>query len=204
MAGSKHLFLSQDGEGLPRWQQLFADGRVARIGAATGPSALVWLRLPGAESPVVQLQRIREACLLGSCIVLSDEPQDDEALLALSAGARGYANSHATAEVLQQIAMVVSQGGLWVGESLMQKLIARSVELVKPPVDLSLRVEEVLTQRELEVARTIVTGASNKEIARQLHIAERTVKAHISAIFDKLQVRDRLQLAMLIRDQQSR
>jgi two-component system nitrate/nitrite response regulator NarL len=82
----------------------------------------------------------------------------------------------------------------------MQHLVSRSAEVVTP-ANGARDLAAVLTQRELEVARTVVSGASNKEIARQLGITERTVKSHVGAIFEKLQVRDRLQLAMLIRDQ---
>ena len=55
-----------------------------------------------------------------------------------------------------------------------------------------------LTKRELEVARLVANGSSNKEIARQLGITERTVKAHVGAVFQKLNVRDRLQLALIV------
>jgi DNA-binding NarL/FixJ family response regulator len=55
---------------------------------------------------------------------------------------------------------------------------------------------EELSGREAEVAREVVAGRSNKEIARVLGITERTVKAHLGAIFAKLGVRDRLQLAL--------
>jgi hypothetical protein len=50
----------------------------------------------------------------------------------------------------------------------------------------------------LEVARLIAGGASNKEVARALDIAERTVKAHAGAIFEKLGARDRLHLALIM------
>jgi two-component system, NarL family, nitrate/nitrite response regulator NarL len=53
-----------------------------------------------------------------------------------------------------------------------------------------------LTSRELMVAEQVAHGASNREIAVALEITERTVKAHLSAIFDKLGVRDRVQLAL--------
>lgn len=56
----------------------------------------------------------------------------------------------------------------------------------------------MLSGREITVAQLVGQGASNKEVARQLDIAERTVKAHLTAIFEKLQVRDRLQLSLRI------
>jgi DNA-binding NarL/FixJ family response regulator len=55
-----------------------------------------------------------------------------------------------------------------------------------------------LTDREKQVASTLAGGASNKEIARALGITERTVKAHVGAILEKLQVRDRLQLSLIV------
>ncbi|MDP3828327.1 MAG: helix-turn-helix transcriptional regulator, partial [Polaromonas sp.] len=60
-----------------------------------------------------------------------------------------------------------------------------------------------LTDREKEVAATLAAGASNKEIARALGITERTVKAHVGAILEKLHVRDRLQLSLIVNGQSS-
>ena len=55
-----------------------------------------------------------------------------------------------------------------------------------------------LTEREREVARAVARGAANKEIARELAITERTVKAHVGAILEKLGARDRLQLSLIV------
>jgi DNA-binding NarL/FixJ family response regulator len=61
-----------------------------------------------------------------------------------------------------------------------------------PQADLSL-----LTSREKAVAELVAAGKSNKEVARDLDITERTVKAHLGSAFEKLQVRDRLQLVLM-------
>ncbi len=61
--------------------------------------------------------------------------------------------------------------------------------------------EEDLTERERETAHHIARGASNKEIARELGITERTVKAHVGAILEKLNLRDRLQIALRVNGQ---
>jgi DNA-binding NarL/FixJ family response regulator len=103
--------------------------------------------------------------------------------------------------VLQQVATVVQQGGLWIGENLMLRLLRATARV---PVPESARVEdpmawaELLTDREREVAITLAKGASNKEIGRTLGITDRTVKAHVGAILEKLHVRDRLQLSLII------
>ena len=61
----------------------------------------------------------------------------------------------------------------------------------------------MLTTRERLVAEAIAAGKTNKEAARELDITERTVKAHLGAVFDKLGVRDRLQLVLLLSGKKS-
>ena len=204
MIVSHHLFLSDNGKVLPHWQQAFSDLKALRFGdpAMVLPAPdIVWLRLR-AEVPFrEQLLAAREQVAQHPYVVMSDMPNDDEALAVFALGARGYFNSHASAAVLQQIASVISQGGLWIGASLMQRMVAMSAQATLPPPRMPGKdLAVLLTQRELEVAQIVVSGASNKEVASQLGIAERTVKSHVGAIFEKLGVRDRLQLALLIRN----
>lgn len=162
---------------------------------------IVWLRLPAEQPFREQLLAAREQVGSHPYVVMSDLPNDDEALAVFALGARGYCNSHASAAVLQQIATVVLQGGLWIGASLMQRMVGMSAQAVAPaPKTPGKDLTTLLTHRELEVAQIIVSGASNKEVATKLGIAERTVKSHVGAIFEKLGVRDRLQLALLIRE----
>jgi DNA-binding NarL/FixJ family response regulator len=59
---------------------------------------------------------------------------------------------------------------------------------------------DCLTPRELQVARMVHLGGNNKTIARELDISERTVKAHLSAIFRKLNIQNRLHLALFLSD----
>ncbi len=67
-----------------------------------------------------------------------------------------------------------------------------------PPVAEGAGWAQTLTEREREVAKAVAQGASNKEIARQLDITERTIKAHVGAILEKLGARDRLQLSLIV------
>lgn len=122
-----------------------------------------------------------------------------EALAVFSLAARGYCNAHAGKEVLQNVASVVAQGGLWIGESIMQRLLAAPIPVVLVH-STSNAWSAQLTERELEVAKAVARGGSNKEIAAQLGVTERTIKAHVGAIFEKLKLRDRLQLALLVKD----
>jgi DNA-binding NarL/FixJ family response regulator len=198
----RHLFLSTQGDFLPRWQEAFPKASTATPngeGSLAGGADILWLRLSPDTPAPPQIAAVREKFAAGAIVVLSDIPTDDEALTCFSFAARGYCNSHAAPEVLRQIANVVSQGGVWIGEGLMRRLLD-----VTPPGSVPINEDwaRLLTERERQVAHTIAAGASNKEIARQLGITERTVKAHIGAIFEKLHVRDRLQLVLAIGRQQ--
>jgi DNA-binding NarL/FixJ family response regulator len=192
---------------LPRWREAFPKAFAAKLTDKQLPSfdvGVIWIRLKQ-DMPVVQQLMDARSCFGDQIyVVLSDMPNDEEALTAFATYAKAYCNSHSTSQVLQQIASVVEQGGLWIGEALMHRLLTMDRRPVQPQSKPASRENwaNVLTQRELEVARTLAAGSSNKEIASQLGITERTVKSHIGAIFEKLKVRDRLQLAMLIRDQQ--
>lgn len=160
---------------------------------------MAWIRLVAGRPVDEQVVEARKRLGPVPIIVLSDTPSDQEALAAFSAAARAYCNSHATPEVLLQVARVVEQGGLWIGESLMKRLVQATAGIA-PAAPASVPAwESRLTAREREVAQAVASGASNKEVARQLGITERTVKAHLTAIMDKLGVRDRLQLALTVR-----
>ena len=203
----RHLFWSATGEMLPRWQEAFstAQGVTAEQAASRGKQpVMAWIRLVAGCPVDEQVTEARKRLGPVPIIVLSDTPNDQEALAAFSAAARGYCNSHATAEVLLQVASVVEQGGLWIGESLMQRLVQAtanvSVPLSQTPAQAA-SWESRLTEREREVAKVVAAGASTKEVARELGITERTVKAHLTAIMDKLGVRDRLQLALVVHKQ---
>ena len=78
---------------------------------------------------------------------------------------------------------------------LIQRFLAVSTRVV-PPAAPDRPVLNTLTSRELMVAEQVAQGSNNREIAQTLEITERTVKAHLTSIFEKLEVRDRVQLAL--------
>ena len=204
-----HVFITPGGDALPRWTEAFRSVECRELQAAgaeaTPPAgvALVWLRLPAQGAPVAaQMAALAPAWRALPLVVLSDLPSDEEALAAFAAGARGYANSHARPQLLKRIAAVVLQGGLWIGESLMQRLVQASARIAEaapvPQAPAAASWSDALTGRERQVALRVAHGDSNKEVARALGITERTVKAHIGAVLEKLQVRDRLQLSLVV------
>ncbi|NQD38889.1 response regulator transcription factor [Permianibacter sp. IMCC34836] len=123
-------------------------------------------------------------------------PTDESGLNALQAGCVGYCHLYCHPEQLRQIIAVLAAGELWVGRDLMLRLLS-AVQKQLPTVNTEAMAE--LTEREQSVAKLVVEGLANKEIAERLAITVRTVKAHLTTIFEKLGVRDRLQLVARLR-----
>lgn len=201
----KHWIVDFNNEPLPTWQAAMPDAIVLRRDAAgdipQDQAGIIWCRLRAGESPEVVLKGVSHGS--GQAIVLlCDEPEDAVIAQAMAAGVSGCCNSRAAPEVLAQVALVVGNGGLWIGQSLLQRLVATTVGIIgQQPRQVEAKSDAwagLLSDREAQVAHLVAGGASNKEIARQLFITERTVKAHMTAIFEKLGVRDRLQLSLKI------
>lgn len=129
-------------------------------------------------------------------VLLSLNPADDAGFAALSAGCAGYCHALASAEQLRQVLAVVESGEIWAGRTLVLRMVAamRALPGAAAEPDLS-----VLSEREREVALLVARGLANKEIARMLSISERTVKAHLSACFEKFGVSDRVQLVLQVK-----
>jgi DNA-binding NarL/FixJ family response regulator len=115
------------------------------------------------------------------------------------AGAHGFCLDDIRDVLLHKAVQLVLDGDYWV----QRKLITRVIdELASEQRNLPTRSNfdnsliEALTPRELQVARMVHLGGNNKMIARELDISERTVKAHLSAIFRKLEIENRLNLAI--------
>jgi len=129
-------------------------------------------------------------------LVLSETPEFSDAMKALEHGARGYGNTYMSLVHLNQAIETIKNEAVWLYPKIMNKLISHGSKLSEKKESTHL---QYLSQREKDVALEIQEGKSNKEIAVSLEITERTVKAHLSHIFEKLDVHDRLALAMLLR-----
>lgn len=198
----RHWFVKSANGAVPTWREALPAAVVVDGGEIDGipgnEPGIVWWRLSAGAEIEMAMAEMRRHCAL-PVVLLSDAPNDEEALRAFSAGAAGYCNTHAAPEVLRQIAVVVENGGLWLGASLLQRLVGSTSRLhAGRNAGVQERWSDKLSEREREVAEAVASGASNKEIADRLGIAERTVKAHLGAIFEKLGVRDRLQLSLRV------
>lgn len=136
-------------------------------------------------------------------VLLTDAPDEREGISALKAGARGYCNKNIDSPgLIVKAVETVQNGEIWVGRKvvshLLEELAARTKRGQKgSPPKWESRLDS-LTPREREVAHLIGDGATNKEIASRLNVTQRTVKAHLTAVFRKLGISNRLQLALLL------
>lgn len=182
------------------WKTAFPNAQSGNDAANSLQSTLVWLDISAFEN---QDAAPWVASFLGQgrkVIVLTSSPNDEQAYRMMSIGASGYCHALAVASQLQEVADVVSKDGLWVGPGVLQRIIGvankvSSFRSNQPTINPAL---SVLTAKELEVAADVAVGLNNKEIAEKRFMSERTVKSHLTAIFHKLHLRDRVQLALLM------
>jgi DNA-binding NarL/FixJ family response regulator len=149
---------------------------------------LLDLVMPGGDG-IEAARKIRDASPESKVIVLTSYPDDATVLPALEAGAAGYLLKDVEPRELADGVRRVHRGESLLHPSVAQRVIREAVGPAAPERD-------ALTPRELDVLRLIARGLPNKLIARELGIAERTVKTHVSSIFAKLGVTDRTQAAL--------
>ena len=130
------------------------------------------------------------------CVVASTSPNDVEGQQVLAAGARGYIHAYAPVATLERVLEHVQAGEVWVGQSLLSRLLSTISQ--KLPENTNPVWHHGLTAREIDVAQRAALGHSNQLIADDLGISERTVRAHMSAVFEKLHVKDRLMLSLKV------
>ena len=154
-------------------------------------------RLPrsGAARAIDQLLTVRPDARI---IAATADDSDEHELGLFLAGARGVLLFDAETAVVRQAVEAVLLGELWIRRGLVPKLVDSLAAEREDVMNGTTGRFAVLTPREIEIARLIGQGASNKRIARQLSITERTVKAHLTMIFRKTGVEDRVKLALMV------
>ena len=130
-------------------------------------------------------------------VVFPSQHSQSAALRLFSVGVNGQCAPYIGKEQLTLVLSVIESGEIWGGKAFIQQLIQQSALPVAQP---NSALDE-LSERELRVAQCVSKGLSNKQIALELNITERTVKAHLTSIFKKTQTKDRLALALLVKPQ---
>ena len=126
-------------------------------------------------------------------LMLSESESDDDLFGALRAGASGFIMKSTDMSQFGGLVRSVAEGGAVFTPSVAAKLVARLNEQPRAVASI-----ERLTARERDVARLLARGVGNREIAVELFISENTVKNHVRAILEKLRVRTRTEVALVV------
>lgn len=129
-------------------------------------------------------------------LVLSTFDDDEYIKQSMQAGAKGYLLKDMPSEELVQAIRLVHRGYSQLGPGLIEKLISSVPDSVPIASEVVLQKLTRLTPREQDVLRLISSGTTNREIAEQLYISEGTVKTHVTHLLNRLNLRNRSQLAI--------
>ena len=151
-------------------------------------------RVPG----LAALKELEEAGSPTKTIMLTAQIERSEIVTALQLGARGVVLKEAATQLLLKSIRCVMDGQYWVGREGVADLVQMLRQMMSE--DESRRPHFGLTRRELDIVGAIVAGFANKDIARKFSISEDTVKHHLTNIFDKTGVSNRLELALFAVD----
>lgn len=172
------------------------------LAAVLDPDVILMdVRMPVMDGVAATRELVRRG-IRGGIIILTTFDDDEYIFEGISAGARGYLLKDAEYDELSQAIRVVARG-----EALLQPQVTARVlkefsrlsgQAVSKPKAKPLT--EPLTERETEVLRLMVQGATNQDIAEQLHIGLGTVKHHVRAVFAKLGARDRVQAVLMAQE----
>lgn len=162
--------------------------------------ALLDVRLPNLNG-LEALRRLKEKIPELVVILITASESDLYLVEALRYGASGYLTKDSSRELIRHTVRAALAGGTTISAALMDKafgLIARSaVNLATPDLgDNELPDLVDLTPRELDVLMRLAKGKTNRAIAKDLHLAEVTIKKHVQSILEKMGVRDRTQAAL--------
>ncbi len=182
-----------------------ADGAdaVAAVQAHRPDVVLMDIRMPGMDG-IAATSALRRLTNPPHVIVLTTFQADNHVLSALRAGADGFLLKDTEPTEIVKGVRLVAAGEAMLSPSVTRTLLAHlgGDEMTDRRRVAAQRLTS-LTDRELEVATAVGSGASNAEVAASLFMSEATVKAHVSRLLTKLEVTNRVQIAILVHDAQS-
>jgi len=153
-------------------------------------------------------REIIQACPSTHVVIFTNNPNSKGAVTAIKAAAKGYGPKHLNASLIRKAARVISKGEIWIGRQfvsiLIQELAENNSLKYKSSGHRPDNFLNTLSARQREIASLIAAGEPNKAISSHLSITEKTVKAHLTAIFRKVGVSGRTQLALFVSQDNSR
>ncbi|HEX9014112.1 MAG TPA: response regulator transcription factor, partial [Anaerolineaceae bacterium] len=174
-----------------------ADGEEAlhKCAALKPDVVLMDLRMPVLDGAAAT-RRLKASQPAVRVIVLTTFDEDEAIFDGLRAGATGYLLKDAPTDKLYEAIRAAARGESFLQPSIAARVVAEFNRLSEQAPSWATALAEPLSQRELEILRLLASGATNKEIAAQLALAEGTVKNHVTNILGKLGVSDRTSAAM--------
>lgn len=151
---------------------------------------LLDISMPG-WSGIVTAEKIAMACPATVIVMLTGSDDKDKLLAALKAGARAYVLKGVSAKELASVVRSAVAGEVYVSPSIAAEMLV-SLTQGKAPDPL-----QELTDREREILALIGTGLTNREIGERIFLSEKTIKHYVTNILQKLQVRSRVEAALL-------
>ena len=165
-----------------------------RLAAIEQPDIIILDLLLGDDDGLAFLPELCETSPKSRILVLTGVQNPDSYRGAIRRGAMGIVLKEHAAEVLLKAIKKVSEGQVWIDRSMMGELIQEfSKSSSADPEQAKIA---ALTDREREVITLVGEGLKNKSIAKRLFISETTVTHHLSSVFSKLDVSDRLELTI--------
>ncbi len=174
---------------------------VAKVVERTKPDVLLLdLKMP--KGDVIQtLLEVNEKNPATRVLILTAFSEDENILNAAKGGAKGYVLKGVSSAILLQAIKTVHAGGVWVDKEMSSADIFEEIvrsELPEYGSEPENEAIKTLTKRELEILRLVAEGLTNEEIGKRIFISEKTVKTHLTNIFDKLKVNNRFKAALLL------
>jgi NarL family two-component system response regulator YdfI len=151
---------------------------------------LMDLRMPGMGG-LEAIEKILTQQPEMAIVILTTYNEDDLMMRGLGAGARGFLLKDTGRETLFHTIRAAARGEILLQPEVMMRVMAHTGRKEQASEPAESHEQEVLTERELEVLTAVARGDRNKEIAYQLGITERTVKAHLTNVYNKLGVDSR-------------
>ena len=137
---------------------------------------------------------LESTCRTGAVLAIADDnPDIEQMLVSAKAGVHGYFNAYMTAPHYAQMIRLLESGQSWFPPALLHQVF----DLARAAMPNAKHLE-TLTEREREIALAVAKGKNNKLIADECNITERTVKTHLTHIFKKLDIKDRVSLAVYL------
>lgn len=155
---------------------------------------LLDIYMPGGGLEAARI--IADECPVTRIVILTSSEEDDHLIRALKIGARAYILKGIAARELFHILRAVSAGESYVPPMLAASLLLEMREAQSQQKQATSPLDE-LTPREREILESLAAGLSNKEIGEKLFLSEKTVKHYMTNILQKLQVRNRVEAALL-------